>query len=100
MFNEHLEIRRSTAHFVSCNLNFSSPLGKKLVTEFPGIGDVGEEKLKNERFKYAYQIFGQFLVLEEDEGNFKDWLRQFETGDAYCGHVYSTLQEWRVQYFK
>ena len=95
-----MEIRGSTAHFVSCNLNFSSPLGKKLVTEFPGIGDAGERNLKNERFEYASQIFGKFLVLEEDERKFKDWLQQFEIGEAYCGHVYSTLHEWRVQYFK
>ena len=100
MFNECLEIRRSTAHFVSCILNFSSPLEKKLVTEFPGIGDDGERKLKSEGFEYASQIFGQFLVLEEDKGKFKDWLQEREIMEAYCEHVYSTLQKWSVQYFK
>ena len=100
MFNECLEIRWSTAHFVSCILNFSSQKGKKLVTKFPGIGDAAERNLKNERFEYASQIFGQFLVLEEDEGKFKDWLQQFEIGEAYCRRVYSALHKWSVHYFK
>ena len=100
LFNECLEIRRSTAHFVSCILNFSSPLEKKLVTEFPGIGVAGERNLKKKGFEYASQIFGQFLVLEEDEGKFKDWLQRFKIGKAYCRRVYSALEEWRVQYFK
>ena len=100
MFDECLEIRWSTAHFVSRNLNFSSPIGKKLVTKFPGIGDAGERNLEGEGFGYASQIFGKFLVLEEDERKFKDWLQQFEIGEAYCRRVYSALHKWRVQYFK
>ena len=100
MFNECLEIRGSTVHFVSCILNFSSPLGKKLVTEFPGIGDAGERNLKKKGFEYASQIFGQFLVLEEDEGKFKDWFQQCGIGEAYCGHVSLALHKWSVHYFK
>ena len=75
-------------------------MGKKLVNELPGIGDAGERKLKNEGFEYASQIFGQFLVLKEDEREFNDWLQQCGIGKAYCGSVYSALQEWSIQYFK
>ena len=96
-----MEIRWSTAHFVSCILNFSSQKGKKLGTELPEIGDAGERKLKDIGFEYFSQIFGQFLVLQEDEGKFKDWLQQCEIGEAYCGHVYSALHKWSaVEYFE
>ena len=93
MFNECLEIRWSTAHFVSCILNFSSPIENNLVTEFPGIGDAGERNLKQKGFEYASQIFGQFLVWKEDEQQFKNWLRECEIGEAYCGHVYLVLRK-------
>ena len=71
----------------------------KLINELPGIGVAGERKLKKEGFQYASQIFGKFLVLEEDEKKFKDWFQQCGIGEPFCGRVYSALQEWSVQYF-
>ena len=75
-------------------------MGKNLVTELPRIGPAGKRNLNQKGFEYASQIFGQFLVLKEDEGEFNDWLQQCGIGKAYCGSVYSALQEWSEQYFK
>lgn len=75
-------------------------MGKKPVSKVPGIGPEGERKLKQEGFEYASQIFGQFLVLNEDEEKFEDWLKQRGIGEAYCKRVYLALQEWSGQYFK
>lgn len=75
-------------------------MGEKLVTALPGIGGVGVKSLNQKGYEYASQIFGKFLVLKEDEGKFKDWLQRCGIGEAYCGRVYSALQEWSVQYFK
>ena len=75
-------------------------MGKKPVEELPGIGPDGKTNLNQKGFEYASQIFGQFLVLKEDEGEFNDWLQQCGIGKAYCRRVYSALHKWSVHYFK
>ena len=57
----------------------------KLVKELPGTGDAGGRNLNEKGFEYASQIFGQFLVLEEDEGKFKDWFQQCGIGSRFAG---------------
>ena len=67
----------------------SSPLKKKLVTELSGITEVWGEQLKQMGFQQASQNFGKFLVLNEDEREFKHWLhKKCAITERSCGLVY------------
>ena len=53
----------------------SSPIRGKLVTQLPQIGEILGDQLRQRSFQQASQIFGKFLVLNEDKHMFKDWLQ-------------------------
>lgn len=78
----------------------SSPMGNKLVMALPGIGRTWGAQLTQNGFGHASQIFGQYLVLNQDKESFKSWLQQ-NCGiyPYYAGCVYSALREWSEQYY-
>lgn len=79
----------------------SLPMGTiKPVTALPGIGRVWGGQLTENGIGRAAQLFGQYLVLEQDGERFTDWLRQkcgIGVKRSWC--VYSALHEWNQQYF-
>ena len=78
----------------------SSPMRGKLVTQLPQIGKKLGDQLGQKGFQQASQIFGNFLVLNEDEHKFKDWLqRQCDIKGENCMLVYSALQKWGANNF-
>ncbi|XP_070183091.1 barrier-to-autointegration factor-like [Littorina saxatilis] len=60
----------------------AGPMGKKLVTDLAGIGPILGAKLRDKGFKYAYNVVGQYLVLNKNEEKFKDWLCKKCPADA------------------
>ena len=49
----------------------------KEITSVGGIGKIFGEKLKMQRFHYAYQLHDQFLLLKKDDDAFVAW-RNFQ----------------------
>ncbi|TPP61507.1 Barrier-to-autointegration factor B [Fasciola gigantica] len=54
----------------------TEPIGEKLVTDLPGIGEKLGERLEAKGFEKAYTVLGQFLLLRRDEELFKEWLKE------------------------
>lgn len=52
------------------------PLGKKLVSDVPGIGPVLRKELEAKEIDQACMLVGQFLWCKRDENEFKEWLKK------------------------
>jgi barrier-to-autointegration factor len=52
----------------------AEPMGDKKPTEIPGIGTVAEKKFAAHDYDFAYQIFGEYLVLKKDVEDFSEFL--------------------------
>ena len=51
------------------------PMGDKSVDKLPGISDVLKADLVAKGISKAYQVVGQFLILEKNEDKFMEWLK-------------------------
>ena len=76
------------------------PMGSKDVEKIPGIGSVIGEKMKKKGIRYAYQIFGQFLVLRKDEDEFCECLEQFTANKKQRSDCYNAMLDWSQKYFE
>lgn len=76
----------------------SSPIGEKLVTDLPGIGDRTGRLLNDKGFTRAYKVIGQFLILDKDEQRFKDWLVTFGTDQLQIERCYNCVKTWCQNY--
>ncbi|XP_033639213.1 barrier-to-autointegration factor-like [Asterias rubens] len=73
----------------------SEPMGDKLVTELGGIGPKYGERLRAEGFEKAYNVLGQFLVLNKDKDLFIDWLMETACTNTKCAtDCYNCLRDW------
>ena len=75
------------------------PMGDKDVCELAGIGPRCAELFRNLGFDKAYNLLGQFLILNQDEEMFCAWLAQ-EISDGHAmskkhrTDVYHCLKQW------
>ncbi|XP_022095747.1 barrier-to-autointegration factor-like [Acanthaster planci] len=77
----------------------SEPMGDKLVTELGGIGPKYGERLREAGFEKAYNVLGQFLVLNKDEELFVDWLMTTTSATKKCAtDCYNCLKDWSDAY--
>ncbi|XP_067681849.1 barrier-to-autointegration factor-like [Haliotis asinina] len=73
----------------------SEPMGDNLVTELPGIGSVLGSKLSEAKFTKAYNVLGQFLVLDKNEELFVGWLKETCSANSkQAGDCYTALNAW------
>lgn len=73
----------------------TEPIGEKLVTDLPGIGEKLGERLEAKGFEKAYTVLGQFLLLRRDEELFKEWLKEACGANAkQAGDCYTALRDW------
>ena len=73
----------------------SEPMGDKLVTDLPGIGEVLGERLTRRRFEKAANVLGQFLVLKKHERRFRAWIKSECGANAkQGGDCYKCLKDW------
>ena len=105
------------------HVNFvAEPMGEKDVSEIAGIGPTLKIRLHNKGFKYvsfklqiekirrknspmvififqAYNILGQYLLLNKNEELFQDWLKQ-EAGinSKIAKEVYNCISEWTLAF--
>ncbi|KAJ8045114.1 Barrier-to-autointegration factor [Holothuria leucospilota] len=71
------------------------PMGDKGVTDLAGIGEVLGTRLKDRGFHCAYNVLGQFLVLNKNEELFMDWLKDTAGANAKQGRdCYNCLKDW------
>ena len=72
----------------------NSPMGQKEVSKLPGIGTTLKQRLNEKGITRAYQVFGQFLVLNKDRDSFFEWLRGFGADDGQCKACFDALDDW------
>ncbi|VDN96010.1 unnamed protein product [Rodentolepis nana] len=53
----------------------SEPIGDKSVMDLPGVGEVIGTRLKKKGYNMAYNVLGQYLLLNKDEELFIDWMK-------------------------
>lgn len=78
----------------------SGPMENKSVKKMPGIGRVLGEQMEAGGITYAYEVFGQFLVLKKDKAAFCNWLRTFGADNGQCNDCYYAIIEWSVHFFE
>lgn len=77
----------------------SEPMHGKPVTELAGIGTVYGDRLKKAGFTKAYNVLGQYLVLDKNQPLFRQWM--IDTCSATSKHAddcYYCLKEWCEQF--
>ncbi|XP_038075526.1 barrier-to-autointegration factor-like isoform X2 [Patiria miniata] len=73
----------------------SEPMGDKPVTELGGIGPKYGERLQEAGFEKAFNVLGQFLVLNKDKELFIDWLMATTSANNKCANdCYNCLRDW------
>merc|ERR1711911_75294 len=77
----------------------SEPIGDKLVTSVPGVGEKYGENLKNQGFDKAFVLLGQFLVLKKEKDVFIDFLKtEIGMNDKYALSCYESMLAYSDQY--
>lgn len=76
------------------------PMGKQDVKKIPGIGSEIGGNMASKGITYAYEVFGQFLVLKQDEDAFCEWLKQFAAPKKQRSDCYNAMLEWSKKYFE
>ena len=91
----------------------SEPMGDKEVSEIAGIGPTYQKRLKEKGFEYvskefkilnnqyfqAYNLLGQFLLVNKDEEMFKEWLKEEISMTAkYQKDATECIAEWTRSY--
>jgi len=77
----------------------SEPMGEKEVNEIAGIGPTYEKRLKESGFQYAYNLLGQFLLLNKDEETFQEWLKdEISMTKKYSKDCSGCIAEWTRSY--
>ncbi len=75
-------------------------MNDKKVTEVAGIGKVLGERLAEKGFDTAETVFGKFLELKKDEGEFKEWAKETcGANDKQQKDAHKCLNEWHHQNF-
>ena len=72
----------------------SEPIGDKPVDHLPGIGNVIKGHFAARGITKAYQVLGQFLVLDKNRVNFCEWLRGFGMNRGQTGACCQCIKEW------
>merc|ERR1712000_265365 len=74
----------------------SEPMGKnKKVEDVAGIGETAKERLNEIGMIYAYNLFGQYLVLDRDEEAFTHWLKKTtKLNSNHLEATYSCLSQY------
>ena len=76
------------------------PMGKKGVTEIPGIGKEIGSNMNDKEINFAYEVFGKFLVVKKNKENFCGWLKQFVANAKQREDCYKAMEEWSKIYFE
>lgn len=75
------------------------PMGDKPVDALAGIGEVLGTRLKEQGFEKAFNVLGQFLILNKDEELFVDWLRTSINANSKQGtDCFKCLKTWCDNY--
>ena len=73
----------------------TEPMGDKLVTEVPGIGDVTAEHMKKKGIKKAKHLYG--IWLHPGPQTFRDQVRAFGANRAQVEHAAEAMKDWDAQ---
>jgi hypothetical protein len=77
----------------------SEPMGEKPVTDIAGIGETYGKRLNELGFEKAYNLLGQFLLLNKDEENFKEWLKEeVSMNGKHLNDCCACMSEWTRSY--
>ena len=73
----------------------TEPMGDKLVTEVPGIGEVTAEHMKKKGIKKAKHLYG--IWLHPGPQTFRDQVRAFGANRAQVEHAAEAMKDWDAQ---
>ncbi len=92
-FSSEMSTSQKLRNFVS------EPIGDKSVNDLPGIGEVLGDRLKKKGYTNAYNVLGQFLLLNKDQELFCDWMKLTSSANAkQAMDCYTALNEWCSSY--
>ena len=73
----------------------AEPLADKPVTECAGIGKVLGERLTENGYEKAYNLVGQYLLLNKDVETFEEWLKmEIKANKKQAGDCAKCIDEW------
>ena len=73
----------------------SEPMGRKSLQDIAGIGNAYGGRLAERGFTNASQLYGQYLVLNRNEQQFRNWLtREGGVNQRHAGNAYACLNEY------
>lgn len=76
------------------------PMGDKKITEIPGIGPVAEKKFAKHNYNFAYQIFGEYLILKKDVEVFSKFLSDIGGMNApNIKNCVESIETWSDSFF-
>lgn len=69
---------------------------EKGVTLLPGIGPALKEQLEAAGYHKAYNVLGQYLVLDKNEQNFKTWIKKTcrSANEKHVKDCHNALKAW------
>lgn len=77
----------------------SEPMGRKPVTELPGVGKTIGGQLGNRGYDKASNVFGQYLVQGGDNRKFTNWMKNNTSANSkQAGDCAQTLNEYRKEF--
>ena len=76
------------------------PMGNKSVQHIPGIGYAIGRRLADRGLPYAYQLYGQYLLLQRSKTKFIIWLIGLGVGAnrMHAENAYACLNEYNSLY--
>ncbi|XP_075981550.1 barrier-to-autointegration factor-like [Anticarsia gemmatalis] len=78
----------------------AEPMGSKLTTEIPGVGNVLGARLGEAGYTRASHLYGEFLSKRQEKAAFQQWMKtEFNASSKQQADCYNSMREWTDRNF-
>ncbi|XP_034098943.1 barrier-to-autointegration factor-like [Drosophila albomicans] len=79
--------------------DFMEPMGDKLVTRLPGIGETLGDRMTNAGYQKASQVLGQYLAVDQNRQEFGHFMKDTcNANTKQSSDCYNGLKEWTREF--